>query len=314
MKPTSDPLIASFIGDALALGPHWVYDAGEIATQFGRVSCYHPPMTRYHPGKTAGDFTHYGDQMLVLLRSIAKHRHFDLNHYAADWRAYWEDPATVSYRDGATKTTLANLQAGADPTAAASDSHDLAGAGKIAPLFLLEWENDEDLIEDVQCLVAFTHGDPTVIDAAVFFAYVVVALEHGQSIGAALHEALARVSRPALAGMLESAITSSKSTMTDAEALKNHGLSCAVSDGFPGVCHLLLRHPDDPATALIENSSAGGDSAARGLILGMIYGAAIHLDSWAEEWREKLNARKEIEEQIAALSRAQISNGTNGIS
>lgn len=50
---------------------------------------------------------------MVLVRNIAKNGgNFDLTSYAADWRAFWENPQTVSYKDGATKTTLANLSEG----------------------------------------------------------------------------------------------------------------------------------------------------------------------------------------------------------
>jgi len=50
---------------------------------------------------------------MVLVRNIAKNGgNFDLASYAADWRAFWENPQTVSYKDGATKTTLANLSEG----------------------------------------------------------------------------------------------------------------------------------------------------------------------------------------------------------
>lgn len=40
----SDILFTSFIGDALALGPHWVYDQDETLSKLGRVTSYRPPL------------------------------------------------------------------------------------------------------------------------------------------------------------------------------------------------------------------------------------------------------------------------------
>ena len=131
MKPNPQILLTSLAGDALCLGPHWIYDQHEIAKKFGRITGYAAPATSYHPGKQAGDFTHYGDQTLILLRSLAEHGRFDLTSFAAEWRAFWDDPATHSYRDGATKATLENLRKGALPNEAASASHDVAGAARI---------------------------------------------------------------------------------------------------------------------------------------------------------------------------------------
>ncbi|MEI7928752.1 MAG: ADP-ribosylglycohydrolase family protein, partial [Verrucomicrobiales bacterium] len=58
-----DLILPAFSGDALALGPHWIYDAEEIARLYPQgVSTYDAPRSAYHSGKQAGDFTHYGDQ------------------------------------------------------------------------------------------------------------------------------------------------------------------------------------------------------------------------------------------------------------
>jgi hypothetical protein len=70
MKPTPQILLTSLAGDALCLGPHWIYDQREIAQKLGQITGYAAPLTSYHPGKQAGDFTHYGDQTLILLRSL----------------------------------------------------------------------------------------------------------------------------------------------------------------------------------------------------------------------------------------------------
>ncbi len=175
-NPNASILLVSLIGDALALGPHWIYDQAEILSKLGRVTSYHAPLTTYHPGKSAGDFTHYGDQTLVLLRSVAEAGGFDAEQFAARWRAFWEDPANVSYRDGATRQTLEHLQAGVPPERAGSDSHDIGGAARMGPLFLLAWENDDALIAAVRRETAITHPSTEVVESAEFFCRVVLAV------------------------------------------------------------------------------------------------------------------------------------------
>jgi ADP-ribosylglycohydrolase len=300
MNQSSDTVLGAFIADALALGPHWIYDQNQISEQFGRVTGYQPPLAVYHKGKAAGDQTHYGDQTLVLLRAVSKTGNFNLAGFATDWRAYWENPATISYRDGATKATLAHLQSDTNP---ASSSSDIAGAGRIGPLFLLKWETEEELLLAVRVQTAFTHGDPLVIEAALFFAKVILAVKAGDGIEAALRKTIRQTPWQSIPEeWINRASASAASDDTDAAAIKSHGLSCHATDAFPGICHLLLRYPTSPAEALIENANAGGDSAARGMILGMVYGTAFPVSGWPAEWSAGLNAREEIERLIGKLS------------
>jgi len=49
-------VLASFIGDALTLGAHWIYDTEKIQKLFGRVDTYVKPLNgSYHTVKNAGD-------------------------------------------------------------------------------------------------------------------------------------------------------------------------------------------------------------------------------------------------------------------
>jgi ADP-ribosylglycohydrolase len=301
MSTPSDIVLGSFIGDALALGPHWIYDQAQIHEKFGRVTSYQAPATAYHKGKTAGDQTHYGDQTLVLLRSIAEAGNFKMERFASLWRDYWENEKTVSYRDGATKATLANLQSGKDLDASASPSNDIAGAARMAPLFLLNWESEEQLLFAIRQETSFTHGAPEVAETAAFFAHVVLSIRQGATIPQALENAAELTWKHLPDYWLEKARESSASGDTDAAALEDHGLTCHTPDAFPGICHLLLRYPDDPATALIGNVNAGGDSAARGMILGLVYGAAFPVSTWPVEWLSGLKARAEIEKLVAQI-------------
>ena len=279
-------MLGALLGDGFCLGPHWVYDQEEIARKIARPDRFHDPISQYHPGKKAGGFTHYGDQALLLVKHLSETKRFDLRSFADVWRAFWEDPSTISYRDGATRETLANLQAGKSPDQAGSSSHDLAGASRIAPLFLLDWPDEESLLAACRELTAFTHSDPKVVGAAEFFARVVLAVQKGDTIPEAIDRAGGELTDENLKTWLESGRESAGSPATDSEVLATHGLSCNVDGGFAGVCHLLLRYPSDPLTAMVENAKAGGDSAARGMLLGMVYGAAGMLDRLPEEWKK----------------------------
>ncbi|NJM38838.1 MAG: ADP-ribosylglycohydrolase family protein [Akkermansiaceae bacterium] len=292
--PSSNILTGSLIGDSLALGPHWIYDQAEIQKRFGRVVTYQAPMATYHAGKTAGDFTHYGDQAMVLLRSIAEQGRFDLSNFSAMWHAFWENPATISYRDGATRAVLANQD---------SSSHDIAGAARIGPLFLLEWENDQELFAAVELLTTFTHRSAEVVETAEFYTHVILAVQRGESIPNAVQKTMALTHWQALRkSWLDAALLSAESSMTDALALQSHGLACSTSDAFPAICHLLLRYPQDPEVALIENINAGGDSAARGMILGLVYGAKFSVSAWPSSWLGDLKAYPEILDLIQAIT------------
>ncbi|MBC7542136.1 MAG: ADP-ribosylglycohydrolase family protein, partial [Candidatus Sericytochromatia bacterium] len=117
-------LQASLIADSLALPVHWNYDPAVIASEYGRVvELRSPPVKGYHGGQPAGGQTHYGAQALALMDSLGAGHTFDETAFAATWRALWDH--YDGYRDGATKATLANLDAGTPAKSAGSTSTDL---------------------------------------------------------------------------------------------------------------------------------------------------------------------------------------------
>ena len=74
---------------------------------------------------------------------------------------------------------LEHLQAGIPPERAGSDSHDIAGAARIGPLFLLKWREEDGLIEAIRRQTAFTHPRDEVVASAEFFSRVVLAARAG---------------------------------------------------------------------------------------------------------------------------------------
>ncbi|MFW6352890.1 MAG: ADP-ribosylglycohydrolase family protein [Verrucomicrobiota bacterium] len=293
MPTAHDLVLSSLLGDALALGTHWVYDQEKIVRERAPVEGFSDPLSDYHPGKQAGDFTHYGDQVALLLKSVRAEGRFALETYAAEWRAFWEHPGTQTYRDGATKATLAHLQGGGSPHTPGSDSHDFSGAVRSGPLFLLEWPDDTALEAAARELASFTHGDPAVIEASTFLVRVTRAVQGGAPIPTAVRSAAEQSDgRHLPPEWLGAAEESAQSARRDAEAIKALGLPCGVESALPATLHLLLRYPEEPAVALQRNAEAGGDNAARGLALGLVYGARFGVSAYPANWVDDLRLER----------------------
>lgn len=65
-------LMGAFIGDALALGPHWYYNLGELRDEFGPwIDDYTKPRpNRYHAGLDAGDSSQSGIILAMTMQSL----------------------------------------------------------------------------------------------------------------------------------------------------------------------------------------------------------------------------------------------------
>ena len=287
-------VLGSFAADALSLGVHWVYNTNVIDKKWGRVENYmKPERPTYHPTKDLGEFTHYGDQTMVLLESVADNSGFSLNHFAQSWQDFFK--SYDGYFDGATKDTLDNLAAGKDITEAGSGSNDLAGAARIAPLVYCYRKDEDKLIESVRSQTAFTHNNPAVIDSAEIFARAARKVLNGATPVAAVKQVVNDgFSRGPYAGWVDDGL---KSADTDTrQAMLDFGQMCEIEAAFPCVIHLIARYEDNLSQGLIENAMAGGDSSGRGLVAGMILGAHLGLGVIPQRWLSELKAYSRIVE------------------
>lgn len=293
-------VLASFIGDALALGAHWEYDPTALAERHGRVTGYlNPSEDGYHSGKRAGDQTHYGDQTLVLLHSLAERGSFDLDDFARRWRARMA--AYEGYIDGATRMTQKIFDFGEGPHNSGSNSTDLAGASRVAPLVYALNDNLEALVEAVRSQTKMTHNHAQVIEAAEFFARTAWGVLGGRSPRTAFAAAAEAgyASAPIGRWLAEGLDSAEEDTVA---AIGRFGRTCRIDEALPGVIHLVVRHERDLFACLTENVMAGGDSAARGMLAGMILGAAHGRAGIPESWLDGLAARAAIERDLAALT------------
>jgi ADP-ribosylglycohydrolase len=285
-------VLASFVADALSLGVHWIYNTNVIYKKWGRVEDYiKPERPTYHPTKDLGDFTHYGDQTLVLLKSVAGNSGFDLDVFANQWQEFFK--SYDGYFDGATKKTLENFAAGKSPAEAGSDSDDLAGAARISPLAFYYRKDLDNFIAAARAQTALTHNNKEVIESAEFFSRVVWQVLQGTSPTSAVKHVVAeRFDRKPYTKWVSEGLNSAKEDTR--QAMKDLGQMCEIEAAFPCVVHLIAKYEDNLKEGLIENAMAGGDSAGRGLMAGMILGAHLGTEGMAEKWLSDLKAYRDI--------------------
>lgn len=281
-------VLASLTADALALGAHWIYDTDKIAREIGRVDrLMAPPPGSYHPTKGRGDFTHYGDQTMILLQSLAATGDFSLDDFAARWREF--SSTTSSYLDRATKDSLARFKEGAGPADSGSPSTDLGGPARIAPLVCRYRDDLDALLTAARSQTAMTHTGPGTADGASFIARTAHAVLHGatppEAVTAALEAGIGEID---LDLRLRRAIDSAN--RESVAVIREFGQMCAINAALPGAVHFIVRYGDNLREALIENVMAGGDSAARGMVIGMILGAAGGTQAIPGEWLQDLSA------------------------
>jgi len=288
-------ILSSFVADALALGAHWIYNTNVIDKKLGRVERYVKPFVSYHATKESGEFTHYGDQMLVLLETVADSGRFKLKAFSARWQALFKD--YTGYFDQATKGTLANFAKNDDPAQSGSESDDLAGASRISPLVYCYHAKPEQLIASVRAQTAMTHNQADVIDSAEFFARVTLGVLNGQTPCEALKAVLqANFNRPPFAEQINDGIESASADTRSAIAA--FGQMCEIKAALPATIHLIAKYENDLKQALVENVMAGGDSASRGMIAGLVLGAYRGVETLPNEWFTELKQHRHITQML----------------
>ena len=301
-KKASAMVLASLAADSLALGVHWIYNTRVIDKKFGRVERFlKPERPTYHPARGRGEFTHYGDQTLILLESVTECEGFNLSDFSERWQKLFN--TYDGYVDGATKETLGNLAAGKSPAESGSGSEDLAGASRIAPL-VYRYRNDlQALIASARAQTAFTHQNSHVMDSAAFFAAITYRILAGAAPVAAIEQARKDAfDSDTFKEWIQMGLASTG--QDSRQAILDFGQMCEIPAAFPGVVHLIAKYENDLKTALVENVMAGGDSAGRGLLVGLVLGAHLGMEAIPPEWLNDMKAYRLILDMLSKIDKS----------
>ena len=287
-------LWGAFYGDAYALGAHWLYDTEQIASSNLDRQGFNDPLSDYHPNKKAGDFTHYGDQMLWLLEALAKDEAFSIEHFSKQWQTKMQ--GYEGYIDGASQHTLASLNAGKSSLGCGSSSHDLSVIGRMMPLVYAYHSDMDKMIEYVKLHTVLTHMNKKLIESAAYFNELILAVSMGAGVKRAIEEVALAYSENIQLWVKKGV---EKSSHESIEAIQVLGQSCSVEGGFSAVIYLLMRFSDFQE-AMEANVLAGGDSAARGMLVGAVLGASVGMEGIGYHYKS-MHAADEIKKYIEMI-------------
>ena len=273
----------SLLADAYSLGGHWVYDQEELANSTLNLDALNDPLSSYHPTKKAGDFTHYGDQSIWLLEYMKQSKVYDPFVYGKRWQ---ENMTQYNgYKDTASTDSLLNIKSGRSFLAAGSGSHDLSIVGRHAPI-LFTLKGMDEMLESVKFHNCLTHMSKETLDASKYIAEVTLAMIYNLDVIKTLEER-AKFYGEGVEEEVRKAFEIREKPSN--EAIEVLGNSCNVTGGLAATIYLLINYHDDFEALLKANLLAGGDSAARGMVAGMIVGARYGFETIKPSWIESLN-------------------------
>ena len=288
-------LLGSFLGDAFVLGAHWIYNVKVIGARFGQYDAPHEPLPGgWHTGKHLGDYTHYGDQALLLFDYLKEQQGgYTDDGFRTAWQHYMSSYG--GYMDMASKGSLEAFEKG---SLTGSESDELGGAARIAPV--LYWvEEPEKTLEAAVGQSRLTHNsEPSLLATELFTRMTLRVLEGEEtSIPEVLRACLDDMKQAGqdtalLDGYLEAAeAAAGKDAAGIAEAL---GQSCHAHHAIP-VIFALLQTSSDYREVLSLNARIGGDSATRGMIVGAILGARNGMENLPADWLVAVKQLPELE-------------------
>ena len=270
-----DLVLTSLVTDAYCLGTHWIYDENQLINNDIRWEELNKPLAIWHKGKSAGDFTHYGDQTYWLYEFLKDKDSFDENEYLKFW--FEKMKTYTGYIDGASRDTILNIENSVTPNG--SNSHDLSIVGRIVPLLKVS-KTKEEFLQNVEKFVKLTHNSKEAVKSADFFANLLLMVLEKNDIEKSIVQ-LKSSYDSYFQDMIQKGLDSKNSDTF--KTIREFGPACDINGGFSGVIHLLCKY-DNLKDMLISNSKAGGDTSARAMIASVILLANKQMSEIPKNW------------------------------
>ncbi|MEM9579629.1 MAG: ADP-ribosylglycohydrolase family protein [Pseudomonadota bacterium] len=302
--PNPDPAAAvmgALVADAAAMGLHWLYDPARIAEIVGDGSAaFIPPDPAHyentpayfaHGARANGQFSQYGEVLMLAVRSIARQGAFKTESFQQDYATHFGAGGTYQgYIDRPTRGTLENLAAGqTNPSGVDDDQHPA-----IATLpAVVAWDPGRAMLDaHMRDAISVTNVNDTATRYGLRFGHCLADVLSGQPLRAALQTAAKDMDD--LTAALETAETDPVAYGAVTER------ACHLPQGMPLSFHI-LANTASYAEAVETNIRAGGDSCGRAIIIGALAGAAYGADAIPMDWTLSLQDAAEVWSAVQAL-------------
>ncbi len=329
-KKLKGAFFAAIVGDALCLGSHYEYDAKKIYKAYGNKSIekFMSPgemmggethgigwgQRNYHPGKSAGGTTDYGDYNILILEHLASisnpPRAFEVAPLLPHWMNRLEH-TWGSWICTMTKETYSQVKNGTPVQYLGG----ISNATAIRHIAAHSYYETEEEIVDVARKAMFTHKDVHALGGGEFFARVTHRVLRGENPRSAIEDVAILMGgffetkvKQAIAKYEESIDENSDLSkeqfcddlaITSMARLWDVGRSEPIKVGkasptegtLPGSVYFILKYADDEnglKKALQANAMVGGDNASRSMAIGMVLGAYRGIDAIPQEWKDTL--------------------------
>ncbi|HET7662917.1 MAG TPA: ADP-ribosylglycohydrolase family protein [Rhodanobacteraceae bacterium] len=188
-------LIGAFVGDALALGPHWYYDLDELRRVYGDwIDGYTAPQPgRYHAGLAAGASSQSGVILALTLQSLIDCGGYDEADFCRrlDEELFPQlDGNPMSgpggYTSQSIRETWRKRRHGESWSEVAGLADNTEAAERVLAIAVRDAGNMTQLARHVSANVALTQRDPTVGAMTLAYAAVLGQLIQGEPLDAGL--------------------------------------------------------------------------------------------------------------------------------
>ena len=270
-------VIGAFVGDAMALGPHWIYDTNKLNDNFYPIKGLTNPLgDSFHKNKTKGDFTHLGDQLILLVDFLEKNKEFNKKEFLNEFEKWYKEYS--GYKDKAMKKTIENIE---KEEFIGSKSDEFSGI-KVLPVLYYYYGHDLDNLNMVsKRIIKSTHDNEFVIELGQFFIKLMKEVEKGILPSQGIENIKDKFSNKINKYIMKAKSNLEKDTIKSINLL---GQMCSSEASFPSTIYLLLKYENSFEKAILKNVLAGGDSAARGIIIGSILAQYHGIEEIPKEW------------------------------